>query len=143
VTLPLAAPFQWTKDLEVVRRWRVSFRASSVRSGLDKTASVDVKLPSFSSYYWSKAERVMVVAALIFGFFVVVVSLFFLLLYVRSNQYMRESQHALARQWEQQLKLQANLARMEMEARKYKEARQTLLKQGGGNSKRRDIEHVA
>ena len=86
----------------------------------------------------------MVVAALIFGVFLVAVSFFFLLLYVRSNASMRENQNALARQREQQLKFQADLqARMEMEARKYEEARQALLKHAGGNSKRPDIEHAA
>jgi hypothetical protein len=87
----------------------------------------------------------MVVAAFIFGLFLIAFSLFFLLLYVRSNTCIRESQNALARQWEQQLKLQANLARMEMEARKYEEARQALLKRAGGGKdpKRRNIEHAA
>ena len=89
----------------------------------------------------------MVVAALIFGVFVVAFSLLFLLLYVRSNNSIRENQSALARQRAQQLKFQAELqARMEMDARKYEEARQALLKQARGgtnNPKRRDIEHAA
>lgn len=87
----------------------------------------------------------MVVAALIFGILVLAGSLFFLLLYVQSNNSMRASQNALARQRERQLKFQADLqARMEMEARKYEEARQTLLKRaGGGNDpKRRNIKHA-
>ena len=89
----------------------------------------------------------MVVAALIFGFLLIAFSLVFLLLYVQSNNSIRENQNALARERERQLKFQAELqARMEMEARKYEEARQALLKRAGGgadNTQRRDVGHAA
>jgi thiosulfate reductase cytochrome b subunit len=88
----------------------------------------------------------MVVASFIFGLVVIAFSLIFLLLYVQSNKSMRENHSALVRQREQQRKFQADLqARMEMDARKYEEARQALLKQAGGkdDSKRRNIEHAA
>jgi len=88
----------------------------------------------------------MVVAAFIFGLVVVAFSLFFLLLYVKSHKSMRENHSALVRQREYQSKLQADLqARMDMDARKYDEARQALLKQAGGSddAKRRNIGHAA
>lgn len=87
----------------------------------------------------------MVVAALIFGSLVLSISLLFLLVYVRNNNSMRESQSALARQRAQQLKAQADLqARMELEAREYEEARQALLKQASGKDRdRQNIGHAA
>lgn len=89
----------------------------------------------------------MVVAAFIFGIVIVSLSLFFLLLYVQSNKHMRENQSVLARQREQQLKLQVELqARMETDERQFEAARQALLKHarsGGDDSKRQNIEHAA
>ena len=89
----------------------------------------------------------MIVASFIFGVGILALSLFFLLLYVRSSNSIRENLTALARQRARQLKLQAELqARMDADARKYEEARQALLKQaarGGDDTKRSNIEHAA
>jgi phage regulator Rha-like protein len=101
-------------------------------------------LPS-PQHQLTKAECFMVVAALIFGILVLSISLLFLLVYVRNNNSMRESQSALARRREQQLKFQADLqARMESEGRKYEEARQALLRQTSGTDRDgQNIEHAA
>jgi hypothetical protein len=90
----------------------------------------------------------MVVAAFVFGTIIFSFSLFFLMLYVRSNNFMRANRSSLARQREQQLKLQAELqARMEREARQFEATRQALLRDappsGGGDPDRRDVEHAA
>ena len=89
----------------------------------------------------------MIVGAFIFGLLISAVSLFFLLLYVRSNSQIRESHTALARQRAQQLKFQAELqAQIDADAHKYEERRQALLKRaagGGDDTDRSDIEHAA
>jgi hypothetical protein len=87
----------------------------------------------------------MLIAAFIFGSLIIAFSLCFLLHYVKSHQSMRVNQGALARQRERQLKFQAELqARMAIDARKYEEARQALLKQAADNDRdRRDIGHAA
>ncbi|HEX8422678.1 MAG TPA: hypothetical protein VF634_04665 [Pyrinomonadaceae bacterium] len=87
----------------------------------------------------------MLVAAFIFGIIILSLSLFFLLLYVKSDKSIRENQGALARYREQQLKLRAELqARMERDARAYEEARRSLLKRAGGDNRDdRNIEHAA
>jgi hypothetical protein len=89
----------------------------------------------------------MLVGAFIFGIVIFSFSLMFLVLYVKSHKSMRENQSALARQRERQLKFQAELqARMELDARRYEEARQALLLRptGGDNDRnRRNIGHAA
>ena len=88
----------------------------------------------------------MVLAAFIFGILIFSSSLVFLLSYVRSDKSIRRNYGALARQRERQLKFEADLqARIELDARKYEEARQALLKRKRDNSEsaRRNIEHAA
>lgn len=89
----------------------------------------------------------MIVGAFIFGLLILAVSLFFLLLYVRSNSQIQESHTALVRQRARQLKFQAVLqAQIDADACKYEERRRALLKQaagGGDDSDRRDIGHAA
>jgi hypothetical protein len=88
----------------------------------------------------------MIVGAFVFGIIIFALSLFFLLLYVRSNNHMRANHTALARRREQQLKFQADLqAQIEADARKYEEARQALLKDAGGgdDTDRQNIGHAA
>jgi hypothetical protein len=90
----------------------------------------------------------MVVAAFIFGLTLLSISVFFLIFYVQNQKSMRGNHRALERQRERQLKFQADLqARIDMEARQFEEARQSLLKQAGGDDDRdsgqRNIEHAA
>lgn len=86
----------------------------------------------------------MVVAAFIFGIVILSVSVFFLLNYIRSNQFMRQSRNSLAQRQKLQLKLQANLqARMEADERKFEEARRALLERPGSDSDQPDVEHAA
>lgn len=89
----------------------------------------------------------MIVGAFVFGLIILAVSLFFLLLYVRSNNQIQQNHTALAKQRAQQLKFQAELqAQMDADARKYEETRQALLKQatgGGDDTDRRNIGHAA
>lgn len=86
----------------------------------------------------------MVIAAFVFGIVIFSVSLVFLLNYIRTNQFMRETNNFWARQQRLQLKLQADLqARMEADERKFEEMRRALLKRAGGDSGRSDVGHAA
>ena len=87
----------------------------------------------------------MIVAAFVFSIAIFAFSLLFLLRYIQNEKCLRVSREILARQQQQQLKLQADLqARMEADRRALEAARQALLKQSGGDdAKRRNIEHAA
>lgn len=86
----------------------------------------------------------MVIAAFIFGLFIFAISGFFLLNYIRTNQYMRQSRDSMARQKRLQLKLQADLqARIEADERKFEEARRALLERTEGDPERPGVGHAA